>query len=321
MHVPPSTATQLLRKFADAGKSAADITAIDISDVYESFNSGTAPIDLSCARKAVADKAAQAPTDAPLGIIVETRCHPNLDPVVRQVLDQGINIQIIHGTNNGEFVASCFGAEIASGRVKTTQLDYETLGREEYNGLLLSKEFWDMLHGRGKILIFQTDALLCSKSKYRLRDFLEFDYIGSAWGRARRRGIVVDGGNGGLSLRDWQLSVECLDRFPPNTWWGGGEDTYFCFHINLIGGRVALPEESARFGSQFWFTENSFGAHKVGSMGFISRTLFLSWCPEGRTLLPPDAAVPEYYLGAVLTSLGLARTVTRIYRTLCKGSI
>lgn len=316
MHEPPSTASSLFRKLAGTGKSASDIVANDISDVYSTFNIGRDTVDTRRSDQEMAALAATDTTEAPIGLIVETRAHPNLEPVVRQVLDLGIVVQIVHGTDNADFVATTFAPEIAAGQIRTTPIAYQSLGRDDYNGLLMSRVFWDALYGRGKILVFQTDAILCPQSAYDLRDFLEFDYIGSAWGRARNRGIVVDGGNGGLSLRDWHRSVECLERFPPNIWWSGGEDSYFCFHIDLIGGRVAHPKDAARFGSQFWFRQNSFGAHKIEQMRFIERVLFLAWCPEGRALLDRGSSAPEYLLGRVLKTLQLSGLATRLYRRL-----
>lgn len=295
-----------------------DVTPEDIAETYSGFN-GTSPLtQIADPIDKMAACAAPLPTRAltkdPLGVIVETRAHPLLEKVTRQVLAQGIPVQIFHGTQNADFVARTFAEDISAGRVHLTATDYATMGRADYNGLLMCRPFWEALIGRGKILIFQTDAMLCPASPFSLRDFLDFDYIGSAWGRARRRGIVVDGGNGGFSLRDWALSVAALDRFAPERWWAGGEDCYFAFHIELIGGRVAQTNEAARFGTQFWFLEKSFGSHKPQGLSFLGRAMFLSWHPEGRLLFPDQSGQPAYRLGRLLTALGLAPLVLRLYR-------
>jgi hypothetical protein len=316
MSTPPlSTANELRARLATAGTDSAVIRPEDIADTYAAFNGGDPMAQTDRPAAMMAPRTARDPGAEPLGVIVETRAHPNLVPVTRQVLAQGIAVQIVHGTQNAAFVAEAFASEIAAGRVHLTATDYGTMGRDDYNGLLLCRAFWEALVSRGKILIFQTDAVLCPASPYGLKDFLDFDYIGSAWGRERKRGIVVDGGNGGLSLRDWTASVDCLDRFPPAKWWAGGEDSYFGFHIDLIGGRVAQPDEAARFGTQFWFLENSFGAHKPQGLSFPGRALFLAWCPEGRILFSHTTPPTEYRLGRLLAALGLARPATRLYRT------
>lgn len=311
---PPSTATGLRDGLGADGAQATDIRAEDIANIYTGLNGTSPPAQTAHPAAFMARHAVAAPDTAPLGVIVETRVHPNLVPVTRQVLALGIAVQIFHGTQNADFVAEAFREDIAEGRVHLIAMDYAKLGRDEYNGLLLCRPFWESLKSRGKILIFQTDAVLCPASPFNLNDFLDFDYIGSAWGRERKRGIVVDGGNGGLSLRDWAASVECLERFPPEIWWARGEDSYFGFHIELIGGRVAQPDEAARFGTQFWFLEDSFGAHKPEQMDFLGRTLFLAWCPEAKILFPDTTPLPEAFLGRLLARLGLARFTTRLYR-------
>lgn len=162
-----------------------------------------------------------------LGVIVETRDHPNLEPLVRDVLARGLSVQIFHGTSNERFVTEAFASDIAARTVCLTRLDCDAINRDDYNALMLHNSFWQALAGRGKVLVFQTDAILCQASPYRLDDFLTFDYIGSDWGRHRPEGVVVDGGNGGLSLRDWSRSVECLARFPPDRYWRGGKTPTF----------------------------------------------------------------------------------------------
>jgi hypothetical protein len=310
----PSTASTLRATLEAAGTTPDAICPEDLADTYAMLNADSPPAQIDRPAEMMAPLATKDPGTDPLGVIVETRPHPLLETVTRQVLDQGITVQIFHGTENADFVADHFAGDIAAGRVHLTPMTYDTLGRDDYNGLFLCRPFWEALVSRGKILIFQTDALLCPGSPFSLDDFLAFDYIGSAWGRHRRRGIVVDGGNGGLSLRDWQLSTECLDRFPPEVWWAGGEDSYFGFHIDLIGGRVARPDEAARFGTQFWFLEDSFGAHKPNQLDILGQALFLAWYPDGRALFPDDTGPQSYRLARLLSALGLAQPATRLYR-------
>ena len=138
--------------------------------------------------------------------------------------------------------------------------------------------------GRKKILVFQTDAILCANSDYQLSDFLGFDYIGSKWPRDRPVGMTIDGGNGGLSLRDWHKTVECLDRFSPKMW-PGGEDGYFAFHMDLMGGRVGRGDECSRFSTQHEFLNRSFGGHKLTDLDSLSLEQFFQYCPVACQIL------------------------------------
>ena len=106
-----------------------------------------------------------------------------------------------------------------------------------------------------------------------------FDYIGATWNPRRPVGLVVHGGNGGLSLRDWHASMECLRRFPPGLW-PGGEDGYFAFHAEVIGGKVGRPHDCERFATHTRFARMSFGAHQIQSLSDADLARFLRYCPE-----------------------------------------
>jgi len=225
-------------------------------------------------------------TESVWGVIVETRRHPCLSHIVQQFSNQlGIGIQLFHGADNEAFIdESPIADMVDQGKVILSTLNVETLPPSGYNSLLLSTNFWHAVRGREKILIFQTDAIICQCSDYTIEDFIMFDYIGANWSRERPIGITIDGGSGGLSLRDWKRTTECLGRFDPRQW-PGGEDGYFPFHMELLGGRVSKPRECSRFATQNEFLERSFGAHKISELDAESLANFLDYCPDGRILL------------------------------------
>ncbi|MCC3862332.1 DUF5672 family protein [Pseudemcibacter aquimaris] len=222
-----------------------------------------------------------------LGVIVETREHPQLSFVIENVIENtGIPVQLFHGEKNLEFILnSPISKWIKSGQVHLTLLNTDELCARKYNALFLSKEFWHNVRGRKKILIFQTDAIICSNSEYSLDDFQSYDYIGSKWNRNRTLGLIIDGGNGGLSLRDWSKTYECIERFPAE-FWRGGEDGYFAFHIDLIGGKVGREDECAKFSTQYQFLYNSFGAHQLSCLiEKTDREAFKDYCPESAFMI------------------------------------
>lgn len=219
-------------------------------------------------------------------IIVETRQHANLEFVVGQFCGRlGVRVQLFHGTENESFIhRSSISRLIEQETVILTPLRAASLTESKYNSLFLSKLFWHSVVGRRKVLVFQTDAILCPNSDYHLQDFLTFDYIGARWPNQRPVGMVCHGGNGGLSLRDWEKTTECLERFPAQ-YWPGGEDGYFAFHIELMGGRVGTPLECAKFATQGDFLARSFGAHKISLLSRADQERFLEYCPESKILL------------------------------------
>ncbi len=226
-------------------------------------------------------------SDTVFGVIVETREHHALETVIENVIEQcGIRVQLFHGTTNLNFILSGkIATFIESGKVILSKLNTDQLKEQQYNALLLSNRFWNRLIGRKKVLIFQTDSLCCSESDYTLDEFLMFDYIGACWDRNRPINLIIDGGNGGFSLRDWRQSVDCLSRFQARLW-GGGEDGYFAFHMDLIGARVASQAESAQFATQNYFYDHSFGAHAIYNLNSSKQHAFFRYCELSKKVFP-----------------------------------
>ncbi|GGA84370.1 hypothetical protein GCM10011369_28010 [Neiella marina] len=223
--------------------------------------------------------------DGLVGVIVETRPLDSLIFVVEQVIERlDIPVQLFHGSENIEFILdSKLKRHIDEGRLYLAPLQTAALRAPAYNALFLSNTFWDKVIGREKLLVFQTDALLCSASPYSVNDFLVFDYIGSKWDRNRPIKLIADGGNGGFSLRSWSKTKESLERFEPSRW-PGGEDGYFAFHIDLIGGNVATMGDAEKFSTQIEFNQNSFGAHKVTDLSNKDLKRFVEYCPDSKRL-------------------------------------
>lgn len=264
------------------------------------------------------------PCSSPVGqdelvaVIVETREHPNLPHAVRKVVEiLNIPVQIFHTARNRTFVKqSSLKDLITAQKVILTELEISLTAEESqrsfinfYNSLMTNAAFWEAMIGRKKILIFQTDAMICEGSAFSGFDFLAFDYIGSPWDRQRPEGLIVDGGNGGFSLRDWTRSVDIIHRFAPELW-GGGEDAYFAFHLELSGGRVADPEEGACFSSQSTFRYRSLGAHKIRYMHWATQILFLAYCPDSARILTTPHKRLKCLAAQVLGVSRLAQPVT-----------
>jgi hypothetical protein len=222
-----------------------------------------------------------------VAVIVDTRKHRALERVVMGLQNTlKIPVQLFHGQSNRQYILNTSIANaVERGEVVLTQLNTEELKIYEYNQLLLTNEFWNSLIGNQKVLVFQADSFACPSSRYTLKDFAHFDYIGSCWRANRPSGLNIEGGNGGFSLRDWRMTLKAIEQFPPELW-PAGEDGYFAFHMELMGGRVASFEESTKFGSQCAFRASSLGAHRVVSMPVADRRKFLNYCPEAIDVFP-----------------------------------
>jgi hypothetical protein len=281
---PQSIADRLGRR----GIARDHIRGEHVADVYRCLKNIVSAPDFASIRESLPSRApTRVGPDSPvLGVIVETRRHPALEFVVlnfSRILK--IPIQLFHGRGNLEFImSSAISRLVTEGKVHLVELKIHDLGARSYNALLMTKGFWTLMGSRNKVLVFQTDTIACEQSEYRLSDFLSFDYIGSKWPRQRPVGLLIDGGNGGLSLRDWKKSYECLLRFPPEGW-TGGEDGYFAFHIDLMGGKVGRDRDCAQFCTQYEFLYKSLGAHKISCLGQASRAAFLEYCKEAELIV------------------------------------
>jgi len=82
----------------------------------------------------------------------------------------------------------------------------------DYNRLLLSKRLWKYFISQGieKILLFQEDSILFRTG---VEDYLQYDYIGAPWNNKKHGKMCpLEYGNGGLTIRNTQLSLKLLQE-------------------------------------------------------------------------------------------------------------
>lgn len=123
----------------------------------------------------------------------------------------------------------------------------------EYNNLLTSVRFWEHFKDYNRVLIFQHDSEIL---RFGIDEFLEWDYVGAPWLFQHK------GGNGGLSLRNPQIMLKCIEKYPYNPSLGN-EDIYFSNHIEKVGGRLAPREICSKFSCETIFKLGTFGVHKI----------------------------------------------------------
>lgn len=226
-----------------------------------------------------------------IGVIVETRRIDAIFFVVENFIEQTNQpAHVFLSENNIDYVSSpLLTRYLEIGMLAISKLDADSLTASNYNALLLSEALWENHSSFDKLIVFQTDSCICPSSPFELSDFLEFDYIGADWSRSRPVGLVIDGGVGGFSLRDIAKARQCLQQFDPKLW-PSGEDGYFGFHMELLGGNVARSEDRQRFCAQENFVARSFACHSVNSMSAKSRAEFIKYCPEAMKLNNSGAA-------------------------------
>lgn len=216
------------------------------------------------------------------GLIVELRPHWNLVHVIKRVIKHlRIPVTLIYGRLNKSQVegSRALQKEAELGNLRLIELDLENVNRQQYTALFLSEELWFACVPATQILVFQTDSTLCRRTPNSLETFKDLDYVGSFMPNPRPSGLHIDGGNGGLSLRNHRRSIEAIRAGRPKEW-PSPEDDYFGSHVQLVGGLVADEDTAKRFGSQVVFERRSFGVHNPGGLRPWDFVRLVAYCPD-----------------------------------------
>ena len=197
-------------------------------------------------------------------VLVDTRCLPNLEFVIRQVgrfLDDSWSMIIFTGNLNFEYSKKICD-EI--GNISVINLGMDSFTINDYNNMLLKEDFWNKINAE-HILVFQGDSMLL---RYGINDYLDYDYVGAPWPHDSPTVI----GNGGLSLRKksfimrvfkeynmsqapFYMKPEFLDQVP--------EDVYFSYGLTYLGGNVPSLEGAKKFSVESIPYDNPIGMHQL----------------------------------------------------------
>jgi Protein of unknown function (DUF5672) len=167
-------------------------------------------------------------------------------------------------------------------RLGFNELPHGNIG--SYSKLMTAASFWDTVHA-DRVLVFQTDSVLCSLSQYTVDDFLQYDYIGAPFAiRWANLPDWMESGNGGLSLRNVTLMRHIIRLYPYK---GEAEDGYFATAIHDMQEKgepvTPAPLDAAR---AFSYESGpapgnmTFGVHRYDGVDAETRKIIQSKCPE-----------------------------------------
>ena len=224
-----------------------------------------------------------------VAVIVEPRKDIILIKVLKnylKLLPQNTKIHIFHGIDNEKFILDNFNQEIFKNKIIMTNMKVKNLTIHEYNLLLTSTDFYNKINGEN-ILIFQMDTCLCSKSLYKIEDFLDYDYVGSPWinqdsfkyrnleDKVIHEKLENKIGNGGLSFRK---KSKMIQHIKTNKYNGEPEDIYFSKSKIL---KFPTIIEASNFSTEYLVNPNSYGihrSHKILKKNQIN--ILRNTCPE-----------------------------------------
>lgn len=217
-------------------------------------------------------------------VIVEPRNHPYLKQVCEN-FDKNMppdwDLYVVHGKSNATFAKEAV-SNIQRNKI-FIPLRVDNLTADTYNQLFKQLSFWNKIKAEN-ILVFQTDTALCANSKFKIKNFMKYDYIGCSSNNAFRKKTVWDEkykdsffyGIGGLSFRKNSFQKKCILQHP-------NIDKYYpedVFYSNCVAKSKNRPR-SIRVLQNFCSQSHgfkSFGSHKTKKIN----PSFYEFCPEAK---------------------------------------
>ena len=224
-------------------------------------------------------------------VIVEPRAHVDLQRVLTNfdaLGPPGYMIVLFHGRSHGAYAARAISG--VQRPVLMLALQTDDLDAVAYSALLKSRAFWEAIPAE-KILIFQTDTALCSRSPYTIQAFEHLPYVGASYtatgvGRNSHWGEHAFYGAGGLSFRKKSSMLRCIATRSAEAEGDLPEDVFFsdCIDDDLADATPTARHLSS-FCTQNSFSRSSFGAHKVSLLQDRDKGAFTEYCPEAAFML------------------------------------
>ncbi|KAF0321406.1 hypothetical protein GQ607_011409 [Colletotrichum asianum] len=140
---------------------------------------------------------------------------------------------------------------------------------------LTSPWIWEQLYSFNRVLLFQADSMICSKSPMQIEDFFEWDLIGAPIAPQFGHGY-----NGGLSLRNPKLMFNITSD--PDVALGANEfeDQWFDAKVRERSGKLPTPEQAMKFAVETMYHDKPLGYHQPHRWQQGNLDEIAEWCPE-----------------------------------------
>lgn len=223
-------------------------------------------------------------------VIVEPRVHTLLKSVIEnfdKYMDKSWDLYVFYGNLNKE-VAYNATSKLVGRKVIHLPLGVDNMTALEYNHLFKKAEFWSQVDAEN-ILVFQTDAVLCSKSTQTIENYTMYDYIGCSYDdKTIGRDAFPDWGPnhefygiGGLSFRKKSFMLQCIKTFIKHP--DHPEDMFYSECTAKHSKQLPSAKVLNQFCTQHVYKEKSFGAHKTQA-DLQNKGDFYDYCPEALML-------------------------------------
>lgn len=194
-------------------------------------------------------------------------------------------------------------SQIKDNNTHIKELDVNNLTPQEHSDFFKNYDFWNEFE-TDYMMTIHTDGCLCVNSKYKLEDFLQYDYVGGYapqrwWSKELHLAKINPNEykymcfNGGFTLRNVEAMKAAIKEFPAmpthhftkytnqTTLQNFPEDLYFVCALQKIGYNVGRDDHSINFCTHTSFERQTFCIHK--SVKYISKNKLLdllNYCPD-----------------------------------------
>jgi len=148
-----------------------------------------------------------------VAVIIEPRKHKFLEYIIRNVMyfcankNNDWNLHVVTCQETSDWLKT----KLPNWDYKISLLPTYNLTQQQYNDLLLSKDFWNSIDEEN-VLIFQTDSMMFRDN---IDDYLHYDFIGANFFDSNDISLTHGGNNGGFSFRHKSAMLDCLDKISP----------------------------------------------------------------------------------------------------------
>lgn len=246
-----------------------------------SFSSGT---DLAAGGDSLTQKSLT--PESPRAVIIESTVIPNLIPIM-------LHFATVLGPSWGmilftlqdrwiEPLSPAFQRHLASGRIEVRFLpkDAELTSSQAVSRFLTSPWLWEQVVRAKRVLLFQTDSILCSKSMAAVEDYFQYDFVG-----APIDPIYGQGYNGGLSIRNPKVFLQVTQEVDYESSGQGFEDQFFYLELKKRGVEMPPEEVAKTFAVETVFYETPLGYHQPQRWQAERMQDIEEWCPEVKMLI------------------------------------
>lgn len=224
--------------------------------------------------------------DRPKAVIVESSMIPNLIPVMLHfatVLGPAWGMVLFTLRDNWvEPLSAPFQRLQDEGRVEVRFLPEGTKLADSgsVSRFLTSPWLWEQVIDAKRVLLFQSDSILCARSEERVEDYFKYDLVGAPIAEQYGQGF-----NGGLSVRNPRVFLNVTRSVDFASSGHEFEDQYFYAELKKAGAELPTVEAAMTFAVETMYYETPLGYHQpqrwqAAKMGNIEE-----WCPEVKMLI------------------------------------